>query len=69
MAGSLFTYAIVYNAKPAAAGATQEASVIVQAPKTVLAASEAAARMLAAREIPDAYADKLDQIEIVLRFF
>ena len=64
----LFEYAVVFTPtkKEVAEGNKQE---IILKPNTILAANEQAAAMQVAREIPDAYADRLDQLEVCIRPF
>ncbi len=57
----LFEYAAFY------VGADK--SVIVVEPKTVLAKTEDVAKSLAARAIPEEYADRLDKVTVVVRPF
>jgi hypothetical protein len=70
--GRLFEYAVLYHPK-----ATKEQfersetpkTVIVTNVTTVLAGSEAEVSILAARQIPETYLDKLEDIEITVRPF
>ncbi len=72
MAQKLFEYAVLYHPKP-----TKEqrdagddiTSVIVVAPRVVLAKDEKVAALLVARSIPEEYVDKLEKVEIVIRPF
>lgn len=68
----LFEYAAIYT--PLATkdqndrGEKPKAELIVDV-KRVLANNEKEAMMLAARDIPESYTDKLDRVEIALRPF
>lgn len=44
-------------------------TLIVKVPTTILAKDDKQAGMLIAREIPEDYVDKLDQIEVIVRPF
>ncbi len=68
----LYEYAVIYN--PIATKEQQERgdkpkSELIVDVKRVLSNSDKEAMMLAARDIPDAYTDKLDRVEIALRPF
>lgn len=66
----LFEYAVVFH--PKARDKKEESngnSVLVIPPKTLLAKDEKVAALSAARSIPDKYASKLDQVEILVRPF
>lgn len=68
----LYEYAVIYN--PLATKEQQERgekpkSELIVDVKRVLSNSEKEAMMLAARDIPDTYTDKLDRVEIALRPF
>lgn len=70
--GSLFEYAIIYH--PAQTKEDKDKgidtkSILVQAPKTVLASNPESVSILAARDIPEEYTDRLDKVEIVVRPF
>lgn len=47
---------------------TTESKILVE-PKTLLAKDEKQVAILASREIPEAFLDKLDQVEIAVRPF
>jgi hypothetical protein len=68
----LFEYAVIHNPLPtkdqAERGETPKSSLIVDV-KRVLANNDKEAMMLAARDIPADYTDKLDRVEIALRPF
>lgn len=68
----LFQYAVIYNPLPTeeqVKTGEKPASKLLIPITSVLANDEKQASMLAARAIPDAYTDKLDQVEIALRPF
>ena len=64
MSSKLFEYAVIYN--PAEDGGKAE---LVVKPTTILAKSEKEANFVAARSVPDSFADRLDQLEIAVRPF
>lgn len=68
----LFEYAIIHNPKATkdAQGndTTAPASVLVP-PTQQLAKDDKEVAMRAARQIPDAYLDKLDEVEVLVRPF
>ena len=68
----LYEYAVIYNPLPTKEqverGEKPKSELIVDV-KRVLSNSDKEAAMLAARDIPDAYTDKLDRVEIALRPF
>lgn len=68
----LYEYAVIYN--PIATKEQQDRgdkpkSVLIVDVKRVLSNSDKEAMMLAARDIPPEYTDKLDRVEIALRPF
>jgi hypothetical protein len=68
----LFEYAVIYHpktVKDAAGNETQGADELLVKPTFLLAKSDKEVAMRAAREIPDSYLDKLDQIEVCVRPF
>lgn len=68
----LFEYAILYHpkvVKDAAGNETQGADKILKVPTHVLAGSEKEVAMRAAREIPEEYLNKLDEVEVCVRPF
>jgi hypothetical protein len=72
MAGRLFEYAVLYHpkvVKDALGNETQGPDKILVEPKFVLAANDKEVAMRASREIDEAYLDKLEQVEIVVRPF
>ncbi len=68
----LFEYAAIYNPLPTKdqneRGEKPKSELIVDV-KRVLANSEKEAAMMAARDVPEQYIDKLDRVEIALRPF
>lgn len=68
----IFQYAVVYNPKATkdAQGndTTPKAEMIIE-PKFILAKDDKEVGMRAAREIPEGYLDKLDEVEIAVRPF
>jgi hypothetical protein len=72
MSAKIFEYAVLHH--PIATKEQQERgdkprSVLIVDVKRVLANNEKEAAMLAARDIPDEFTDKLDRVEIALRPF
>ena len=72
--GKLFEMAILYHPRTKKNPTTGEeleskASIIVAAPKTIVAVSEKEVGIRAAKEIPAEYDDKLEDIEILIRPF
>lgn len=71
--GKLFEYAVLYHPreKKDAAGnpIEQKRSIIVTDLTRVLAVSDKEVGMLAAKAIPAAYDDKLEDVEIIIRPF
>ena len=68
----LFEYAIIHHpkvVKDAQGNETQGADVLLQAPKHVLANSDKEVAMRAAREIPESFLAKLEEVEICVRPF
>lgn len=70
--GKLFEFAVLYHPKPTKEqnerGETPK-SVLVTEPTTILATSEQEVSIKAAQSIGSDYADKLDDVEIVVRPF
>lgn len=68
----LYEYAVIYNPLPTKdeneRGEKPKSLLIVDV-KRILSNSDKEAMMLAARDIPDTYTDKLDRVEIALRPF
>lgn len=68
----LFEYAILHHpkvVKDANGNETQGPDQILKEPTTVLAGDDKQVAMRAAREIPDSYLNKLDEVEIIVRPF
>jgi len=68
----LFEYAIIHHpkvVKDAQGNETQGPDVLLKEPTTLLANSDKEVAMRAAREIPDKYLDKLEEVEICVRPF
>lgn len=72
MAQQLFEYALVFHPHQTKAQkdeGVEAKSVILKPPTVVLARDAQEVAMLAAREIPEAYTDKLNQVQIAVRTF
>lgn len=68
----LFEYAIIHHpkvVKDASGNETQGPDKLLTQPTHCLAGSDKEVAMRAAREIPEAYLDKLDEVEICVRPF
>lgn len=68
----LFEYAILFHpkvVKDASGNETQGPDKILKAPTALLAGTEKEVSMWAAREIPEEYLDKLEEVEICVRPF
>lgn len=65
----LFQYAAIYIPDTDNEAEKDEKPAIVIEPTTVLAKDEKTAAMLAAREIPSEYVDKIDRVEVAVRSF
>ncbi len=68
----LFEYAIIHNpkaTKDAQGNDTTAPSAILTDPTHILAKDEKEVAMRAARQIPDTYLDKLDEVEVLVRPF
>lgn len=68
----LFEYAILHHpkvVKDQAGNETQGPDTILKEPTHVMAASDKEVAMRAAREIPEAYLNKLEEVEICVRPF
>lgn len=61
----VFQYVVLWHPEEG----SEESSHIVVQPTTVLAKSEKTVGLIAAKEIPEKYADKLDELEISIRQF
>lgn len=64
----LFEFAVLHHPTDDE-GKPNGKSVILVEPKRVLASTDQEAVIHASRDIPDAYLDKLEQVEIVIRPF
>jgi len=78
MRGQLFEYAILYHPNLQAKAVLEglgageieaKRSEVLVSPKCVVANSADEVRTLAAREVPELYTEKIDQIEILVRPF
>jgi len=69
--GKLFEYAVIYHPKrkkdEVEAGTYPKSSLVVE--PTVVIGTDGEVPMIAARAIPEAYQDKLEDVEIVVRPF
>lgn len=68
----LFTDAVVHNPKTthdAQGNDTTAPSTILVTPSNILSVDEKTVAMRAARQIPEDYLDKLDEVEILVRPF
>ena len=65
----LFQYAILFHPKKKKDEDTAGKSKIIVDLKTVLAADDKSATILASRDIPQDYIEQLDQVEIAIRPF
>lgn len=65
----LYQYAVLWHPTEKDAEDNGTKSKVIVEPATVLAADASAATMLAARAIPEQYADQLDQVQIAVRPF
>ena len=69
--GQIFEYAVLHHPKPRKVGdetVTDPSELVVDVTR-IVSPDENAVAILAARGIPDAYLNKLDQVEIVIRPF
>ncbi len=69
--GKVFEYVILFHDKPTKVGddVVQAPSVLLVDVKRVVATSDKSVAIMAAREIPEEYVDRLDQIEVCVRPF
>lgn len=71
--GKLFEYALIHHPAPIRAkeGEPQRnpKSVLISGVKQVVAVDEKEVGMLAARELPTEFLDKIDEVEVVIRPF
>ena len=65
---NLFQYAIVLQPKFVDDEIVQEGEIILE-PKYVFAESDREVTIIASREIPDKYMDRLDRVEVAVRPF
>lgn len=65
----LFEYAVLFHPRSPKKSDSNGNSQILVKPTTLLAKDEKVAVLLAAREIPQKFASKLDQVEIIVRPF
>lgn len=68
MSSILFEYAVIYNPSKKESKDGGKAELVVK-PTTILAKSEKEANFVAARSVPETFADRLDQLEIAVRPF
>ena len=68
MAGKIFEYAVLFHPKTKKEGASEPSKLIVDVARMV-ASNDKEVAIKAAREIPEQYLDKLDQVEIAIRPF
>lgn len=67
----LFEYAILLHPEESKDPKEKDTgkTTVIKQPTVILAKDDKQAGMLIAREIPDEYVDKLDQIEVIVRPF
>ncbi len=65
----IFEIAAIYVPTEDKETKTKEKAEIIVAPTSVLAKDQATASMLAARLVPDKFADRLDQVQVAVRPF
>lgn len=68
MSSKIYEYAVLYHPKGKKDDLPKPSELIVDV-KRVVAADEKSVAIMAAREIPTEYVDRLDQIEIAIRPF
>lgn len=71
MSGRIYEYAVLFHPKPKRVGdetVTEPSQILVDV-KRVVAQDDKGVAILAAREIPTDYLDKLEQVEIAIRPF
>lgn len=68
MSGKIYEYAVLLHHEEDENGKTAPSEIIVDV-KRVVATSEQSVAMLAARDIPPEFADRLDHVEIAIRPF
>jgi len=71
MTGRIFEYVVLYHPKPKKVGddTVTDPSQIVVDVKRVVATDDKTVAIMAAREIPETYLDRLEQVEIAIRPF
>jgi hypothetical protein len=70
--GKLFQYVILYHPKPTKEQNERNESpksTVIVGPKNEVAVEEKHAAMIAAREIPAEYVDRMEDVEVVIRPF
>jgi hypothetical protein len=70
--GKLYTYAVLFHPKPkrdAGGNDITEKSEIILPPTDCMAADDKQVAMIATRQIPETYEDKLDCVEVIVRPF
>jgi len=67
--GKLFEYAVLYHPRKKEKDEEEKASKVIVDKVSVLAASEQEVSIMAARDIPTEYLDRLSEIEILVRPF
>ncbi len=65
----IFEYAVIHHPKPKKKDEPAEKSVLIVDVERVLAVEPQEVTILASRQIPEDYLDKLEQIEIAVRPF
>lgn len=70
--GKLFEYAILFHPHQTReqkdSGILPKSEIVLQ-PKTVIAVDDKQVAIIASRDIPEGFLDKLDQVEIIVRPF
>jgi len=64
----LYEYVVFFNPKNTDKKKHEEAKILV-GPKTVLTNDEKTAMLIAGREIPESFLNRLDQVEVAVRSF
>lgn len=70
--GKLYSYAVIFHPKPTkdtAGNDTTPKSEIMIKPTDILATDDKQVAMIATRQIPKEYEDKLDLVEVIVRPF
>lgn len=65
----LYEYAVILQPKEDKDGEVVEEGKLIVEPKTVLAADDAQASLIAGRAIPDEFMDRLDRLTLAVRPF